>query len=94
MRHWKTGRNHIQLQGYYRRNKEFNVWTKGRKFAPTIHALKKSRTMKVSELNFQSKKIADFNEEQAEIISARIIQKSLPNCKSFKDDDTMVDRKY
>jgi glutamyl-tRNA reductase len=30
--------------------------------------------MKVSELNFQSKKIADFNEEQ-EIISARIIQK-------------------
>jgi glutamyl-tRNA reductase len=50
---------------------------KGRKFAPTIHALKeKLNAIKTSELNFQSKKLADFNEEQAEIISARIIQKS------------------
>jgi glutamyl-tRNA reductase len=37
------------------------------------------------------KKIADFNEEQAEIISARIIQKLL---QPSKDDDTMVDEKY
>jgi glutamyl-tRNA reductase len=42
---------------------------------PTIHALKeKSNAMKVSELN--QKKIADFNEEQAEIISARIKSKN------------------
>jgi glutamyl-tRNA reductase len=72
---------------------EFNVWTKGRKFAPTIHALKeKLNAMKASELNFQSKKIADFNEEQAEIISARIIQKITTQfANHLKDDDTMVD---
>jgi glutamyl-tRNA reductase len=40
----------------------------------------------------KSKKIADFNEEQAEIISARIIQKNhYPIRQSLKDDDTMVD---
>lgn len=72
---------------------EFNVWTKGRKFAPTIHALKeKLNAIKNSELNFQSKKIADFNEEQAEIISARIIQKITTHfANHLKDDDTMVD---
>lgn len=72
---------------------EFNIWTKGRKFAPTIHALKeKLNAMKVSELNFQSKKIADFNEQQAEIISARIIQKITTQfANHLKDDDTMVD---
>jgi len=72
---------------------EFNTWTKGRKFAPTIHALKeKLNAIKNSELNFQSKKIADFNEEQAEIISARIIQKITTHfANHLKDDDTMVD---
>jgi glutamyl-tRNA reductase len=46
------------------------------KFAPTIHALKaKLNDIKNSELNFQRKN-SDFNEEQAEIISARIIQKT------------------
>ena len=72
---------------------EFNVWTKGRKFAPTIHALKeKLNAIKTSELNFQSKKIAGFNEEQAEIISARIIQKITTHfANHLKDDDTMVD---
>jgi glutamyl-tRNA reductase len=51
--------------------------TKGRKFAP-IHALKdKLNAIKKSELIFfQSRKISDFNLEQAEIISARIIQKN------------------
>jgi glutamyl-tRNA reductase len=40
---------------------EFNVWTKGRKFAPTIHALKaKLNDIKNSELNFQSKKNSRF----------------------------------
>ncbi len=72
---------------------EFITWTKGRKFAPTIHALKaKLNEIKTSELNFQSKKIADFNEEQAEIISARIIQKITTHfANHLKDDDTMVD---
>ena len=72
---------------------EFITWTKGRKFAPTINALKeKLNAIKTSELNFQSKKIIDFNEEQAEIISNRIIQKITTHfANHLKDDDTMVD---
>jgi glutamyl-tRNA reductase len=72
---------------------EFLTWTKGRKFAPTINALKeKLNAIKTSELNFQSKKITDFNEEQAEIISNRIIQKITTHfANHLKDDDTMVD---
>ncbi|KOP37166.1 glutamyl-tRNA reductase [Flavobacterium sp. WLB] len=72
---------------------EFVIWMKGRKFAPTINALKeKLNAIKVSELDFQSKKIADFNEAQAEIISNRIIQKITTHfANHLKDDDTMVD---
>jgi glutamyl-tRNA reductase len=72
---------------------EFISWTKGRKFAPTINALKaKLNAIKNSELDFQSKKISNFNEEQAEIISARIIQKITTHfANHLKDDDTMVD---
>ena len=72
---------------------EFITWTKGRKFAPTIHALKaKLNAIKTSELDFQSKKISNFNEEQAEIISNRIIQKITTHfANHLKDDDTMVD---
>ncbi|WP_278020062.1 glutamyl-tRNA reductase [Flavobacterium ginsengisoli] len=72
---------------------EFVTWMKGRKFAPTINALKeKLNAIKASELDFQSKKIADFNEEQAEIISNRIIQKITTHfANHLKDDDTMVD---
>lgn len=72
---------------------EFQAWTKARKFAPTIHALKeKLNAIKKSELDFQSKKIQNFNEEQAEIISARIIQKITTHfANHLKDDTTMVD---
>ncbi|TDE04410.1 glutamyl-tRNA reductase [Flavobacterium sandaracinum] len=72
---------------------EFITWTKGRKFAPTIHALKaKLNAIKISELDFQSRKISNFNEEQAEIISNRIIQKITTHfANHLKDDDTMVD---
>lgn len=72
---------------------EFMVWTKSRKFAPTIHALKeKLNAIKEAELNFQSKKLTDFNEEQAEIISNRIIQKITTHfANHLKDEDTMVD---
>ncbi len=55
---------------------EFIAWTKNRKFAPTIQALKeKLNSIKEGELNFQRKKLANFDEEQAELISNRIIQK-------------------
>ncbi|WP_338646678.1 glutamyl-tRNA reductase [Flavobacterium sp. KS-LB2] len=72
---------------------EFITWTKGRKFAPTINALKaKLNAIKISELDFQSKKISNFNEEQAEIISNRIIQKITTHfANHLKEDDTMVD---
>ncbi len=72
---------------------EFTAWAKGRKFAPTIMALKaKLNAIKTSELDFQSKKISNFNEEQAEIISNRIIQKITTHfANHLKDDDTMVD---
>ncbi len=72
---------------------EFITWTKARKFAPTIHALKeKLNAIKASELDFQSKKMADFNEEQAEIISTRIIQKITTHfANHLKDSNTMVD---
>jgi glutamyl-tRNA reductase len=72
---------------------EFMTWTKARKFAPTIHALKeKLNAIKLSEMDYQSKKIADFNEAQAEIISNRIIQKITTHfANHLKHDETMVD---
>lgn len=72
---------------------EFIAWTKQRKFAPTIHALKeKLNSIKDGELNVQRKKMANFDEEQAELISARIIQKITNHfANHLKDDNTMVD---
>ena len=72
---------------------EFTTWTKARKFAPTIHALKeKLNAIKNSELDFQSKKMIGFNEEQAEIISNRIIQKITTHfANHLKHDSTVVD---
>jgi glutamyl-tRNA reductase len=72
---------------------EFLNWSKTRKFAPTIHSLKeKLSNIKQSELNYQRKKIENFNEEQAEIISNRIIQKITTHfANHLKNDDTMVD---
>ena len=72
---------------------EFITWTRGRKFAPTIHALKaKLNTIKDSELSFQRKKLSNFDEEQAEIISNRIIQKITNHfANHLKADDTVVD---
>ncbi len=55
---------------------EFNKWAENRKFAPTIKALKvKLAEIKAGEIDFQRKKINGFNEEQAEIISDRLIHK-------------------
>ncbi len=56
--------------------KDFLKWLETRKFAPVINALKeKLKTMKAEEIDFHSKKLSDFNQDQAEIISERIIQK-------------------
>jgi glutamyl-tRNA reductase len=72
---------------------EFIAWTKQRKFAPTIHALKaKLNAIKEGELNVQRKKMSNFDEEQAEIITARIIQKITNHfANHLKDENTPVD---
>ena len=72
---------------------DFLAWTKQRKFAPTINALKeKLNSIKESELSVQRKKLSNFDEAQAELISARIIQKITNHFAShLKDDTTMVD---
>ncbi len=55
---------------------DFNAWLESRKFAPTIKALKqKLKTIKDEEIDFQSRKINNFNNEHAELVSNRIIQK-------------------
>lgn len=72
---------------------EFNIWMNGRKHAPTIHALKaKLNDIAANELNFQRKKLTNFDEEQAELISSRIIQKITNHFAShLKDENTSVD---
>jgi glutamyl-tRNA reductase len=72
---------------------DFNTWMNGRKYAPTIHALKaKLNDIKHNELNFQRKKLSNFDEEQAELISNRIIQKITNHfANHLKDENTSVD---
>lgn len=72
---------------------DFMEWLNARKFAPTIHALKeKLNSIKETELNVQRKKFNNFDEEQAEVISQRIIHKITSHFAShLKDRDTMVD---
>jgi glutamyl-tRNA reductase len=72
---------------------EFNIWMNGRKYAPTIHALKaKLSDIVAKELAFQRKKTSNFDEEQADLISTRIIQKITNQFAShLKDENTSVD---
>ncbi|GAA4309619.1 glutamyl-tRNA reductase [Pontixanthobacter gangjinensis] len=68
---------------------DFNKWLETRKFAPTIKALKKKlKMMKDAELDFQRKKISDFNDEQAEIVSNRIIQKIMKHFANHLKEDS------
>ena len=70
---------------------EFNSWLETRKFAPTIKALKlKLNDFKAAELDTQRKKLADFNEEQAELISNNIIQKITNHFAHHLKDDTIA----
>ncbi len=55
---------------------EFNAWLDTLRFVPTIQAIKHKLTdFKNSEFNTQRKKLADFNEDQAELITNNLIQK-------------------
>lgn len=72
---------------------EFVTWTQARKFAPTIHALKsKLEEIKANELNYQKKKLNNFDEEQADLISSRIIQKITTHfANHLKNEETEVE---
>lgn len=55
---------------------DFKKWLETRKFAPTIKALKKKlKSIQEAEIDNQRKKIKNFNDEHAEILSDRLIQK-------------------
>jgi len=55
---------------------DFMHWAQTRKFAPVIHALKERlNEINQAELKNHKKKISDFNEEQAEIITKRLISR-------------------
>ncbi len=71
---------------------EFNDWLNHRRFTPAIAALKLSlENIKNDEINFQKKKITDFDENQAEILTSRFIQKITTQfVKHLKDDDTSL----
>ncbi|AJH16588.1 glutamyl-tRNA reductase [Myroides profundi] len=73
---------------------EFIAWTKMRKFAPTIHALKsKLEQIKNGELDYHKKKYDNFDSEQAELISMRIIQKITTHfANHLRHEDTVVDQ--
>ena len=69
---------------------DFTQWLETRKFAPVIKALKmKLNTMKVEELDYQSKKTTGFDAEHAEIISDRIIQKITKQFANHLKDDSV-----
>ena len=71
---------------------EFNDWLNNRKLVPAINALKESlEIIKKDEINFQKKKIKNFDETQAEILTNRFIQKITTQfVKHLKDEETSV----
>ncbi|MDV7187123.1 glutamyl-tRNA reductase [Lutibacter sp. TH_r2] len=73
---------------------EFNDWIEHRKLMPAVNALKTSlESIKNDEIDFQTKKIKDFNVEQAEVITSRIIQKITTQfVKHLKEEDTSVNQ--
>ena len=71
---------------------EFNEWLNHRRFTPAVSALKKSlETIQKDEIAFHKKKLKGFDEEQAEAITSRFIQKITTQfVKHLKDDKTSV----
>ena len=79
------------ITGY---KEEFNEWLAHRKFTPAVNALKESlQTMQNEIIDFHSKKFADFNPQQAELITSKMIQKITTQfVKHLKDDDTSINQ--
>ncbi len=75
-------------------NLEFQEWLNHRRFTPAITALKESlKTIQQDEIAFHKKKIKDFDESQAEVITSRIIQKITTQfVKHLKDEETSVNK--
>ena len=71
---------------------EFNEWLHHRQYSSTIHALKISlENIQKDELAYQKKKIENFDEKQAEIITSRFIQKITTQfVKHLKEDDEIA----
>ena len=71
---------------------EFSEWLHHRKFTPAITALKESlKTIQQDEIAFHKKKIKDFDESQAEVITSRFIQKITTQfVKHLKAEETSV----
>jgi len=69
---------------------EFLAWLETRKFSPTIKALKsKLQEIKSEEIDYQRRKNNDFNIDQAEVLSDRIIQKITKHfANHLKHDET------
>ncbi len=71
---------------------EFIEWLNHRRFTPTIAAVKQSlESIKNDEINFHKKKLQNFDEDQAEILTSRIIQKITTQfVKHLKEEETSV----
>ena len=71
---------------------EFLTWVSNRKFSPTLKALKgKLHEIKAEEMDYQRRKISNFDEVQAEILSDRIIQKITKHfANHLKDEGTSM----
>ena len=68
---------------------EFEAWVDNRKFAPTIKALKqKLEVFATAEVDAQRKKTNEFNEAQAELISANSVQKITNHFAHHLKDET------
>jgi len=69
---------------------EFEAWVDNRKFAPTIKALKeKLQVFATAEVDTQRKKINEFNEAQAALISANLVQKITNHFAHHLKDETI-----
>ena len=71
---------------------EFNEWLDHRRLVPAINALKESlMAIQKDEINFHKKKVKGFDEEQAEMLTNRFIQKITTQfVKHLKEDETSV----
>lgn len=71
---------------------EFNTWLKNRKLVPAINTLKESlEAIQKDEIDFHRRKIKDFDESQARILTNRFIQKITTQfVKHLKEEDTSV----